>query len=93
MTWLEDVIALYGEPQVKPPADQPDGVLIGSGRRCAWVWFPDGVNHALHITNYGGHWETSVGSHTGLRCRFDTTIKPTNEQILALIRLAWEVDA
>jgi hypothetical protein len=60
MTWLDETVARWGEPKIKPPEqDQdggwssacgPDGIrLPGIGWRRGWAWFPDGVNHGVSI--------------------------------------------
>lgn len=89
-SWLDDLISVYGEPRVKPPAG---GVKLGRSIRRAWVWFPGGVNHSLHIDDCGDFWEAGVASHTGKGyVRREASGEPTDAQIRAMIRLAWELD-
>lgn len=62
MSWLDDVIAVYGEPKVKPPT--PEGVALegdeGRYQRCAWVWFPAASNHCISIDTYPRRWRGFV---------------------------------
>lgn len=73
--WLQDVIHHFGDPRVFPTSSQgvklrhEDDMGQWSFYRKAWVWFPDGVNHYIHIDYVpglggpGGRYETEVGSH------------------------------
>lgn len=75
MTWLDDVIAVYGEPRVR--VDTPVRRMRDDGgeyeKRC-WVWFPAKRNHHIGIKRYRrwtnfedrtthSFWVVVVGSH------------------------------
>jgi len=71
MSWLDDVVAAYGEPRLK--ASKPEGVQVrtdeGSPVRRFWVWFPGNRNHNVSIDAYPerngreAYWVVRVGSH------------------------------
>lgn len=54
MSWIDDVVAVYGEPQVQPstPAGIPLEGDEGRYRRRAYVWFPAATNHHVSIDTY-----------------------------------------
>jgi hypothetical protein len=66
-TWLDDVVAVYGEPRVssdkyaEPPLTRDDE---GPCRTRFWVWFPSDRNHNISIKAYGdGLRVVAVRSH------------------------------
>ena len=77
MTWLDDVIAVYGEPRLR--WDDPDKAVRqrddeGEYVKRAWVWFPGNRNHHISIKRYSrwesfaerttyDYWVITVGAH------------------------------
>jgi len=95
MSWLDDVIAVYGQPLIKPPA--PEGVRLkgdhGRFLRRAWVWFPDNVNHHICIDCYGRDL-SSYRVHMGCHHLYLPLVEeiwypaePTDDQMHELLKL------
>lgn len=111
--WVDNVIEQWGEPNVEPPqkgdlntrTGKPrtvDGVTMpgvggSSVLRRAWVWFPGGVNHWVHIDQSGGHYVVEAGSHKSdahtASARVVFRSEPTDEEMRALTRLGWGMAA
>lgn len=98
--WLKRVIEVFGEPSVWPKngknGTQLETDLGAPFWRLAWVWFPGGINHHIHIDRY--YWDmgrrvrydTCIGSHHNWMPRvasFVTVGPPTDGQMEKLFRL------
>lgn len=95
--FLEPLFEAWGEPRVSPPENKERGVFLQFSSkkywRRAWVWFPGGKNHGLHIDDYGHHWEVSLWANhlegQSRRADFSTPQPPTNDQMKMLIALVF----
>lgn len=111
--WVDNIIEHWGAPEVEPPQKgdfdtrakkvrTEDGVWmqgVGGSRvlRRAWVWFPGGVNHWVHIDYSGQHYVVEAGSHKAdahtASARVVFRSEPTDEEMRALTRLGWGMAA
>lgn len=93
MTWLDDVIAAYGEPRVR--VDEPSHRMRDDSgdyyKRC-WVWFPSNANHNISIKEYRrwddfkartqySYWVVRIASHlpTMPSVEWSSRTKPDDE--------------
>lgn len=111
--WVDNIIEHWGQPEVEPPQKGDlntrtgkvrtvDGVAMqgvggSSVQRRAWVWFPGGVNHWVHIDQSGDHYVVEAGSHKAdahtASARVVFRSEPTDEEMRALTRLGWGMAA
>jgi len=95
MTWLDDVVAVYGEPKIKPPTDAGwqmygDG---GSYVRWAYAWFPANQNHHISIDSFplrtfdGAYFMVRIGSHLSSMASIElrSSTEPDDEQMRKLL--------
>lgn len=94
MTWLDQVVAVYGRPRIAH--EEPYRMQDDAGNyhwRQSWVWFPGNINHHVLIREYRGSepslWKIEIGINARDRDRitYSTRITPLDFRILVLMDL------
>jgi hypothetical protein len=88
VSWLDDVIAVHGEPEMR--WDQP---LDDRG----WLWFPGNVNHCISIKLRGrpAYWVAAITTHDGDKptVEWRSRNEPTDDVMSLLLQASGFLDA
>lgn len=95
MTWVDDVVAVYGQPKLHggPVTLRDEGNV--PYRKTYWCWFPANRNHHIAIIEHrivgstDTYWEIQMGSHLRSMPRIEYTAyaEPTDELMRTLMGL------
>ena len=95
--WL-NAVTFAGAARIEPPEEgvflrshEASGGSSGSHFRWAWVWFPqeNPVNHGVHFEYHNVYWVLRVWGPNWHGGKLTLPRKPTNEEVLQLLRVVW----